>query len=181
MLQDDEWVTAAVGAAAAKHLTGLCQDAAADDLIALATGVARVVGCSSPDHPCLLTLAALSAGPGSDLQRHMFSVLCTMAKLSSFLSSTMKTHSSHESSVSDSHSPAITTAQSRGYLSFVAANAAAAMTGGAAGMQRHDPHDSGSNAGAATCFRPTWLVHLGSLLLDLGTGRSVFCEHCERR
>jgi hypothetical protein len=84
MYADRGWAGAA-SAAAAQKLTLACVAAAELFLAwfgeAIARAVEHDVTTEFPHYPSAITLAALSAGPGSDLQRQLFSLLCTMVKL----------------------------------------------------------------------------------------------------
>jgi hypothetical protein len=82
-------VSPAGGAATAQKLTLACVAAAELSLSwfveAIAPMIEHDLGTEFPYHrsgfPSAITLAALAAGPGSDLQRQLFSLLCTMVKL----------------------------------------------------------------------------------------------------
>ena len=85
----------------------------------------RVYTDAFPHCPSPLVLAALSAGPGSDLQRRLFSLLCTMVKLSSTTAGDMAIIST-----------ATVPTQAKECLVVVAAHAAAALLAGAAAVHQ---------------------------------------------
>ena len=83
---DRRWAAAAgLDAAKAKKGAAACISAAENLFSQTAAAVAKLVGHEvhgqPPHHPSALALAALSAGPGSDLQQQLFSLLRTMVKL----------------------------------------------------------------------------------------------------
>jgi hypothetical protein len=77
--------TGSGSAAANQFSTESCIAHAESDLMWVAELVAAMIGHHIVDdslqHPSALTLAAVSAGPGSDLQQQLFSLLCSMVKL----------------------------------------------------------------------------------------------------
>jgi hypothetical protein len=117
--------------------------------------VPPVAGCL-PRYPSALALAALSAGSGSDLQQHLFSLLCTMVKVGRLSAGTSNP------TAPDASKPA------RADLEGAAAFTAAAMlvlqqpvaaTAAAPGMQApHHPADAGDSHAAATSRLPSMLV-----------------------
>ena len=81
---DREWAAAADAATAQKATSGLVT-ALGSLFSQFAKAVASVAGHEvtgePPHHPSALALAALAAGPGSDLQQQLYSLLCSMVKL----------------------------------------------------------------------------------------------------
>jgi hypothetical protein len=85
---------------------------------------------SLPHHHSALALAAISAGPGSDLQQQLFSLLCTMVKLGS----TPVANTLPEDAGKGAH-------QARAWLRDGAALTAAALLADAACGHLHNPHE----------------------------------------
>jgi hypothetical protein len=139
-LEKDRGSAAAAPAAAAQlQMSGA--EAAEEHLQKLmrmisALGGHDVTG-SFPHKPSALALAALSAGPGSDLQRQLFSLMCTMVKLGN-------------AAVSDMISQATAGKSAAGCRGLVraAAHTAAALLEGARGTCQRST-DGGSHVAAA--------------------------------
>jgi hypothetical protein len=170
-----QWLATAGGAAPAQQFIEVYKAAVTDDMFALAQIVASLVaaadsnGCSSPYHPSQLALAALSAGSGSDLLQQLFSLLCSMAKLSDALgvgNEPRRTQSQAE-----------ITARTRGCLMSAAAKAAALIVGAdAAGQQQPHPHDVTSHAAAATVSKLPGLFVLGRCCMAWGQDLQGFAS-----
>jgi hypothetical protein len=76
---------AASAAAAAKQTAASMAIAAQNNLLFLSSVMSSLVTFDMapivPQSPSALALAALSAGPGSQVQRQLFSLLCSMVKV----------------------------------------------------------------------------------------------------
>jgi hypothetical protein len=132
------------GAAAANQLTASLIARAVDDLIWVANAgvvLTRHLVCGNYPHaPSALALAALSAGPGSELQQQLLSLLSSMIKLGS-------------SPVPAAAAPHISDdkfGQARNQLVIVAASTAAALVTGAV--------DDGGTHGTAVSRLPGLFV-----------------------
>ena len=126
--------------AATYQLTTRCIEAAEHSLMWFGRFLSLVIRhpAGSAYSPDPLALAALSAGPGSDLQRQLFSLLCTMAKLGSTPVSAIVP------------STAVVAASTRDRLVGAAAMAAAAWV--AEGL--HQAHADGGSQAAVVCMLP---------------------------
>jgi hypothetical protein len=116
-----------------------------------------------PHQPSALVLTALSAGPGSDLQQQLFSLLCTMVKLGN-------------TPVSSAAAPSVSRDTSIGFrirLVAAAASPAAALLIGEAGVDQPDP---GPVAGSSDRHAAVASSRLPSLFI---LGRCcMFCPVC---
>ena len=110
---------------------------------------------SFPHHHSALALAAVSAGPGSDLQQQLFSLLCTMVKLGS----TPVANTLPEDAGKGAH-------QARAWLRDGAALTAAALLADAACGHLHHPHQGGDPL--CRSFHAALSIHLGPLLYVVG-------------
>ena len=127
--------SSAAGAATAQKLTLACVAAAELFLSwfveAIAPMIEHDLGTEFPHHrsgfPSAITLAALAAGPGSDLQRQLFSLLCTMVKLGVAPVPALVPKSAADASSS-----------ARKKLPIIAAVTALALLGAGAGMHQPD-------------------------------------------
>jgi hypothetical protein len=119
--------------------------------------------CASP-----LVLAALSAGPGSDLQRRLFSLLCSVVKLSS-------------TSVGDLITPvmsgATTPFQAKATLVVAVASSAAALLVGAANM--HQLHPQAEAGNDAETYRHAAVIVVLPALFILGCCCMQWAQHLQ--
>ena len=146
-------VAAVGGAAAANQLTASLIARAVDDVMWVANAgvalTAHLVCGDYPHTPCALVLAALSAGPGSELQQQLLSLLCSMVKLGS-------------SPVPAAAAPHISNdkfGRAKDNLVLTAASTAAALATGAA--------DDGEILGSAHSRLP-WVFILGRFCMWWG-------------
>jgi hypothetical protein len=160
-MYSDEWVAAALDdAAAAAAATGAetAQQQIASKVASakglfnwlanfVATRTSHIVRGDLPHHPSALVLAALSAGPGSGLQRQLFSLLCTMVKLGSAPVERIFPPSKDGES-----------AYARSHLIRAAVYTVAALIAGATDMQQWCPPGGGSSQAAAIPTLPGLII-----------------------
>jgi hypothetical protein len=153
-----------VGTAAADQLAASTVSCAEDNMNTFVAVLSMVflqeVTSNSTCMPSALVLAAQSAGPGSDLQRQLFSCLYSMLKLSSV-------------PVPSSHCltgfTAATAAAARTWLSRAAANTAAALVTDDAHIQQGS-HDAGDTQAAAAVSKLPGLFILGRCCMRWAQG-----------
>ena len=154
-MYSDEWVAAALDDAAAAG-TGAetaqqqiaSKVASAEGLFSwlanfVATRTSHIVRGDLPHHPSALVLASLSAGPGSDLQRRLFSLLCTMVKFGS--APVQRIFPPFKDSES---------AYARSHLIRAAVYTVAAVAAGATDMQQSCPPGGANSQASAICTLP---------------------------
>jgi hypothetical protein len=117
--------------------------AAEDSLNELAGAVASVTAHHAtgnfPHQYSALALAGLSAGPGSDLQQQLFSLLSSITKIGTAPVPAMVPRSTAEKSI-----------RVKADLIKAAGLTAAALVTGAVGMQQPDPSESGGGGGGSS-------------------------------